>query len=159
EPKTRSALDPLSPRFVLTHDSLPSGVARFRAAHWTFAPRDLARRAAAGDGGPAGHLRVYRHDSGPVMLGPQRIVCLLREEIGDADAAALLPRHGLSHARRLAFARHLYALQVPHDVHPFDAAGELAAHRDCVYAEPEMVEPLRRRSDAVGDPGFPRQWH
>ncbi|MEO8596722.1 MAG: S8 family serine peptidase [Candidatus Solibacter sp.] len=102
--------------------------------------------------------KVFRHPSGRIFLGSDRLSVRLRASLGEEQATKVLRDNGLEVVNRLKFAPNLFEARVTAGRDFLDASVELSEDPDFEYAEPQFVEHIPGRL-VPSDPDYTQQWH
>ncbi len=101
---------------------------------------------------------MFRHASGRIFLGSDRLSVRLRADLTADAAAAVLRARGLEVLNRLKFAPNLFEVRVAPGKDFLEASVELSANPDFEYAEPQFIEHIPGRLVPT-DPEYNQQWH
>ncbi|MEX2264199.1 MAG: S8 family serine peptidase [Bryobacteraceae bacterium] len=102
--------------------------------------------------------RIFRHPSGRIYLGSDRLSVRLRAGLTEVQARAVLDNAGLDIIRRLKFAPNLYEIRVRPGRDFLEASAALSGSSDFEYAEPLFIEHIPGRLTPT-DPEYGEQWH
>ncbi len=108
--------------------------------------------------GPDEARRVFRHPSGRIYLGSNRLTVKLRADLPESNVNAKLAAAGLETVRRLGFAPNLFEVKVAAGRDFLDVSMALGSDKDFVYAEPQFIEHIPGRFVPT-DPDYGQQWH
>ncbi|MGH8602670.1 MAG: S8 family serine peptidase, partial [Gammaproteobacteria bacterium] len=102
--------------------------------------------------------RVFRHPSGRIFLGTDRLSVRLRADMSEQQVRAALDAAGLEIIRRLNFAPNLYEVRTKPEKDFLQASLDLSSNPDFIYAEPQFIEHIPGRFTPT-DPSYGQQWH
>jgi hypothetical protein len=134
----------------------------FLTAGWVFVrPSAEVSRAVAARApiqGAEAAQRVFRHPSGRIFLGTDRLSVRLRADLTESQALSILGAEGLEVVNRLKFATNLFEVRVPPGRDFLQASVELSGRAEFEYAEPQFIEHIPGRFTPT-DPDYGQQWH
>ncbi len=102
--------------------------------------------------------RVYRHDSGKILVGTPRITVKFKPGATMASIQAIFRELNAQVLLRQRFARNLFQIRIPRKAKAIAVVKKLLRSEMCLYAIPELVHAMKGRADEATDPFLAAQW-